>query len=243
MMRVFIGYDSREPIAYHVLAHSILSQVSGAVSITPLALHALRLTECYWREPDPLATTEFTLTRFLVPYLCDYEGLAVFMDCDMLCQTDISRLAVLSELHGREWFRQAVWVCQHDYTPKTTHKMDGQIQTTYPRKNWSSLMVFNNAKCRALTPHVVNTATPAFLHRFEWLTDDEIGSLPLEYNWLVGEYPPNSDAKILHYTLGGPWFDNHRHCDHAEDWFAARDLMMTPAPRPRTLADMRVRRG
>lgn len=123
----------------------------------------------------------------------------------------------------------AVAVCQHVYKPSTTVKMDGQHQAAYPRKNWSSLMVFNNEQCKTLTREYVNGASPAELHRFAWLKDEQIRPLPLELNWLVGEYPPNPKARILHYTLGGPWFPEYASRDHAAEWFAEFDAMTQPA--------------
>ena len=256
-LRIFIGYDPREAVAYHVLAHSIIRRASRPVSITPLALDHLR--GIYTRERDPRQSTDFTYTRFLVPHLSGYEGVSIYMDCDMLCRTD------LWELHDTIWWKAsdlrevgldtpATWVVQHDYVPRglryvspSCHvcqsgreeahaclpdarlvgtKMDGLVQTAYPRKNWSSLMVFNNARCRVLTPEYVARASGMDLHRFAWLRDEEIGALPLTWNWLVGEYAPNPDARLLHYTLGGPWFEDTRDCDHAEEWLAERDHML-----------------
>jgi hypothetical protein len=219
MMRIFIGYDSREPLAYHVCAHSILSRASRPVSITPLTLQSVQ--HVYTRPRGPLGATEFSLTRFLVPYLCDYQGVAVFMDSDMLVQCDIATLANYSVADT------AVLSCQHDYIPKSVNKMDGQQQTVYPRKNWSSFMVFNNAQCRALTPEYVNTATGLMLHRFWWTEDACIGSLPLEWNYLVGEGNQSLEQpKILHYTNGTPIFPGYEHCDHADLWLAERDAML-----------------
>lgn len=211
-LNVFIGWDSKEPIAFTVLADSILRQASEPVSITPLRLEALR--RFYTRPRGPTESTEFSLTRFLVPFLSNYEGLSVFMDCDMLMQADISEL----RLYPLADPGKAVYVCQHEYTPRSSTKFLGQQQTAYPRKNWSSFMVFDNARCKALTPDYVNTATGLDLHRFNWLDDDQIGALPLEWNWLVGEYEPNPRAKNLHFTLGGPWFPETKGCDHAGAW-------------------------
>src|SRR5207245_4992508 len=122
----------------------------------------------------------------------------------------------------------SVWVCTHDYTPKDNRKFLGQVQTAYPRKNWSSLMVFANGGCRMLSPEYVNNAQPLDLHRFNWTTDDYIGSLPLEWNWLVGEYDKNPDAKILHYTNGGPWFEETENCDYADEWRDECRTIWTP---------------
>lgn len=222
-LAIYIGYDSREPVAFHVCAHSILQHASAPVAIIPLVQSQLRAAGLYTRERGATEATEFSMTRFLVPYLSGYEGLSVFMDCDMVVQADIHQLARehaanIALWEARNHTQPAVSVCQHDYVPKEAIKMDGQVQTTYPRKNWSSLMVFTNSRCQALTPEYVNTASGLDLHRFNWLKDDQIGALPLEWNWLVGEYEPNPDAKILHYTNGGPWFTDHRKCDHAADW-------------------------
>lgn len=219
-LRVFVGWDSKEPTAFAVLADSILRHASLPVSIVPLRLDGLR--RIYTRERGPTESTEFSLTRFLVPYLSNYEGLSLFMDCDMLVQADLFEVLVpvLAD-PGR-----AVYVCQHDYTPRTATKFLGQVQTAYPRKNWSSFMLFDNAQCTALTPGFVNTATGLELHRFQWLRDEQIGALPLEWNWLVGEYSPNPAAKVLHYTLGTPCFDEFADCDQADLWHAACARML-----------------
>jgi len=223
-LRIYIGWDRTEPAAAAVLAHSILTRATAPVSIVPLTRSSLQHT--YLRERAPTEATEFSFTRFLVPYLSRYEGWSVFMDCDMLCQADIWEL-MLYAVSQRE---KAVLVCQHDYVPKTATKMQGQAQTRYPRKNWSSLMVFNNAQCRQLTRQYVNTASGADLHQFAWVPDEQIGSLPLTWNWLVGEYAPNPHAEMLHYTLGGPWFPEHQGCDHADLWWRERDAMLGLAP-------------
>jgi hypothetical protein len=212
VLSVYIGFDSRESAAFHTLEHSLLRRSSVPLSIT--ALMQSQLKGLYTRPRGPTEATEFSLTRFLVPALAGFRGWSIFMDCDMLCRADIRDLWACVEPEKDK----AVLVCQHDYVPKTEHKFLGQVQTKYPRKNWSSLMVFNNERCGALTPEYVNLAPGLDLHRFKWLDDSLIGSLPLEWNWLVGEYPYRPDAKMVHYTLGGPYFD--RACDYAEEWFA-----------------------
>lgn len=211
-LRIFIGWDAREPIAWQVLAHSILRRASRPVALIPLTRASL--AGVYTRQRGPTESTEFSLTRFLVPYLCGYQGEAIFMDCDMLCRADIWELVAAVDPLA------AVSVVQHDYTPRAGAKFLGQVQTAYPRKNWSSLMVFNTKRCHALTPEYVNTATGLELHRFTWTQDRDLGALPAEWNWLVGEYEPHPGARILHYTLGGPWFAETRDCDHAKDWLA-----------------------
>jgi hypothetical protein len=180
-----------------------------------------QLRGIYTRARGPTESTEFSLTRFLVPYLSGYSGWTVFMDCDMLCRADVTELKGLVEKQADK----AVIVCKHDYVPKTERKFLDQVQTKYPRKNWSSLMAFNNARCRALTPDYVNSATGLELHRFQWVDDALIGELPLEWNWLVGEYDYKPDARIVHYTLGGPYFDEYRACDYADEWFAEHRAM------------------
>ena len=222
-LRIFIGYDTKEPAALHVLMHSILSRASIPVSITPIVQSQLRVSGIYTRPRGATESTEFSMTRFLVPYLSDYHGHSLFLDCDMLCLVDIAKIMDHVTTNGQD-----VWVCQHDYTPKDTVKFLGQPQTAYPRKNWSSVMLFNcnNQACRRLTPEYVNSATGLELHRFNWCENDRIGSLPLEWNHLVGEYEPAANAKILHYTLGGPWFPDYTNSDHAKEWFAERDAML-----------------
>ena len=219
MLNVYIGYDPRESVAFYTLAHSILRRSSIPVSVAPLMQGQLK--GLYRRERGPTESTEFSLTRFLVPALSEFRGWSIFMDCDMLCRADIAGLA-------REIERQpdkAVLVCQHDYVPKTQRKFLGHVQTKYPRKNWSSLMLFNNARCRALSADYVNGASGLELHRFAWTDDATIGALPLEWNWLVGEYDYNAAAKIVHYTIGGPYFDAYRSCDYADEWFAELESM------------------
>lgn len=216
-LTICIGYDSREPIALEVCAHSISQRSSGPVSFIPLAINHLK--GIYTREPN--GTTEFSLTRFLTPFLSDFEGTSVFMDCDFLVKCDIYEVLKLIDP------RDDVSVCQHDYEPRDGLKATG-VQTAYPRKNWSSFMVFNNAQCRILDPLVVNTQSPAHLHRLQWARQDRIGSLPLEYNWLVGEYPSNPGARILHYTLGGPYFQDYAGADHADEWWSEYHRMNAP---------------
>lgn len=214
MIRIFIGFDQVEAVAYHVLCHSILARASVPVSFTPIKRSMLR--GIHSRQLDIKQSNEFSFTRFLVPYLCGYVGQAIFMDCDMLCRTDIA--AILDE-PDTKWM--PVSVVKHDYTPKDDIKYLGAKQYPYPRKNWSSMMVFNcyHSECKRLTPEYVNTASGLDLHQFKWLTDDRIGDLPREWNHLVSEYVPNSNAALVHYTVGGPWFDEYMHCEYSTEWF------------------------
>jgi hypothetical protein len=219
VIRVFIGYDTREAVAFSVLSYSIQARASAPVSVSPLMLSQLKgiLT----RERHPLQSTDFSFSRFLTPYLSGYEGWSVFMDCDMLMLADIAGLYSLRDESC------AVMVVKHDHVPKETTKFLGEPQSKYEKKNWSSVMLFNNARCRALSPDYVNTASGLELHQFKWLANDGlIGSLPERWNHLVGYSPPRRDAALVHYTLGGPYFDGYRDCEYSNEWFAERDAML-----------------
>lgn len=222
MLNIYIGYDPRESVAFHVLTHSLLRRSSVPLSVSPLVRS--QLGSIYTRPRGPIESTEFSMTRFLVPYLSGYAGWSLYMDCDMLCRTDIAALAAEIERHADK----AVVVCKHDYVPKSERKFLDQVQTKYARKNWSSLMLFNNERCRALSPDYVSSASGLELHRFAWTENRLIGKLQPEWNWLVGEYPHNPGARIVHFTLGGPYFPEYRACDYADEWFAERHLMEEP---------------
>lgn len=220
LVRVFIGYDPRESVAFHVLTHSILSRSSLPVQVMPIALANLK--SVMRRERDPLQSTDFSFSRFLTPYLAGYQGWAIFMDCDILCLDDIAKLWALRD------DRWAVMCTKHDHRPAEDVKFLGAVQTKYEKKNWSSVMMMNCAKCTALTPEYVNTATGLELHRFHWLgNDDLIGSIPLGWNHLVGySAQPEEGISMLHYTKGGPYFEEYKDCDYADVWFAERDAML-----------------
>ncbi|KQW68737.1 glycosyltransferase [Methylibium sp. Root1272] len=225
MIRVFIGFDARETVAWHVLSHSILARSSEPVSITPLALGNLK--NVFWREPTALQSTDFSFTRFLTPHLSSYEGWSLFMDCDMLMRKDVANLWALRD------DRYAVMCVKHDHRPSENTKFLDKPQTAYGKKNWSSVMLFNNARCRALTPEFVNTATGLELHQFKWLaSDDLIGALPHGWNHLVGYDAPEADAFNVHFTIGGPYFKEYAACEHAAEWFAERDAMLSVDQRP-----------
>ena len=224
MINVYIGYDPREAVAFSVLAHSIEERASEPVSIAPLRLDQLR--KVLTRERHPLQSTDFSFSRFLVPYLSGYSGWSVFMDCDMLMRDDIANLWRLRD------DRYAVMVVKHDHVPKETVKFLGEPQSKYEKKNWSSVMLFNNSKCRALTPDYVNRASGLELHQFKWLGNDElIGALPDRWNHLVGYNEPRADAALVHYTLGGPYFDEFAQCEYAEEWRRERGAMLAVSSR------------
>lgn len=228
--KIFVGYDSREDIAWEVCRHSLLRHADDAVEVIPIRQEPLRELGLYTRPHDTKASTEFSITRFLTPYLAAQAGWVVFCDCDFLFTVDVRE--VLDGLDSSK----AAYCVQHDYTPAHSIKMDGKQQAAYPRKNWSSFMIFNcdHPDVRALTPAVVNAATPAYLHRFEWIGEpDAIGALDLDWNFLVGEYAkPERTPRVLHYTVGGPWFDDWQNCDYADLWLRERDLYLQSLNRP-----------
>jgi lipopolysaccharide biosynthesis glycosyltransferase len=215
VLPIYIGYDPREDIAYRVCEYSIVKHNANA-DVKQLRLSSLRKDEIYLRENDTQGSTEFTFTRFFVPFLQNYDGWALFCDCDFVWDGDIQ------EIFDQRDDQYAVMVVKHEHTPTNTVKMDGKVQTQYPRKNWSSMILWNcghpsNAK---LSINDVNTQPGSFLHRFQWLEDHEIGSLNPKYNFLVGW---NSEKRIgkpfaYHWTEGGPWFENYRNCEYADVW-------------------------
>jgi lipopolysaccharide biosynthesis glycosyltransferase len=228
---IYIGYDKRESDAFRVARLSLLMQSSLNIPALPIHLEAVRHQRLYSRDHEnrwdkrteqhqlydtisqaPMST-EFALTRFLTPHLAK-EGWALFMDCDFMACADIAELFALADP------KYAVMVVKHDYQPAEGIKMDGQIQTAYPRKNWSSLMLFNcdHPANENLTLDMVNLAKGRELHNFCWLEDDEIGELPAEWNHLVGVDAPNPNAKMVHFTLGLPRMDGFAGCEHAYEW-------------------------
>ena len=229
MIRVFIGYDAREAAAFSVLSHSIHARASEPAAIAPVKLEELR--GVFNRERNALQSTDFSFSRFLTPWLCGYEGWAVFMDCDMLVLDDIAKLWRLRDE------RYAVQVVKHRHVPKEEVKFLGATQSKYEKKNWSSVMLMNCARCRALTPDYVNTASGLELHQFKWLESDQlIGELPRQWNHLVGYDAPRTDASLVHYTIGGPYFTEYRDCEYAREWFAERDAMLKVEQRAKAAA-------
>ena len=219
MINVFIGYDPREAVAFSVLGYSIQARASEPVSVAPLMLDQLK--KVLTRERHPLQSSDFSFSRFLTPHLSSYSGWSAFMDCDMLMRDDIAKLWRLRDE------RYAVMVVKHDHVPRETVKFLGEPQSKYEKKNWSSVMLFNNARCRTLTPDYVNTASGLDLHQFKWLgNDDLIGALPDSWNHLVGYNAPRADAALVHYTLGGPYFSEYASCEYSAEWRAERDAML-----------------
>jgi len=236
--KVFIGWDPREAEVAEVCKHSILKHASGPVHVAFLKQSELREQGIYTREIDQESATEFTFTRFLVPHLCKYQGYALFVDCDFLFEHDVVEL--FKDFNSYE----SVKVVQHDnYAPTNTIKMDGKVQHQYPRKNWSSLMLFNcsHPETQTLTADVVNTQTPQFLHRFEWT--NALGRIDHSWNWLVNWYhePDDGKPKAIHYTEGGPWFPDHVKTEYGAQWVSAyRDwkaISNKPTPVPLHVLD------
>lgn len=219
MFRIFIGFDPRETVAYHVAAHSILRRSSIPVAITPLRRESIKALTRPRGEHD---STEFAISRFLVPYLCKYDGYALFMDCDMLCLSDIAELEIIA-MAQQILDDHAVSVVQHEYTPRGDTKFLGQKQTKYAKKNWSSVMLFNNNQCRDLRPEYVNEAPGLDLHQFAWT--EKVGKLSNEWNVLVGEenQPDWKSAKMLHFTKGTPCFPAYNNGPEAGLWQAEYD--------------------
>lgn len=210
---IYIGYDSKENVAFHVLCSSIIRRSSLPVRITPICLTTMH--GIYDRKRNELQSTEFSFSRFLTPYLSGYSGWSIFMDCDMVMLDDVSKLWELRD------DRYAIMCVKHNHTPKEAIKFLNQKQTAYERKNWSSLMLMNNQRCTALTPEYVNNASGLELHRFKWLRDEDIGSIPKSWNYLV-DYDQDLDLKQisnLHFTEGGPYFEKYRNCSFADSWF------------------------
>jgi hypothetical protein len=221
MIQVFIGYDPREAVAFHVLAHSIHTRASQPVSITPLML--TQLSGAFSRERHALQSTEFSFSRFLTPALSGFTGWSLFCDCDMLMLDDIADLWKLRD------DRYAVQVVKHEHKPRDDTKFLNQPQRPYEKKNWSSVILFNNARCRALTTGYVNTASGLELHQFKWLGDDKlIGEIPPRWNHLVDYDPklPATELSLIHFTEGGPYFADYAACGYADLWFAERDRML-----------------
>ncbi len=209
-INIVVGFDQRESVAYHTFTQSIIEKSSLPVSLTPLAINTLK----DYQETHADKSNDFVYSRFLTPYLYDFKGWAIFADGDMICQADIKELWDLKDES------KALLVVKHDYQTKAKQKYLGNINENYPRKNWSSVMLWNCAhpKHRILTPEFISNQTGKYLHRFSWLDDAEIGELPIEWNWLAIEYPENKNAKLIHYTLGTPCFEDYKNTDMSDIW-------------------------
>ena len=221
ILRVFVGYDGEvEPVAYHAFCQSVIENSSIPVSFTPLALNTL--TD--YKENHKDGSNAFIYSRFLVPYLCDYEGIAIFCDGDMICNGDIAELAKYPNKEPDK----AVFVVKHDYKTKHPIKYLGNKNEDYPRKNWSSVIVFNNKYHKELTLDAVMNNDGKYLHRFSWLDDDQIGELPIEWNYLESEYENKDNIKLIHYTIGTPCFEGYEDTPNAYQWWNVYARMVCP---------------
>ena len=211
MINLFIGYDPREAIAFYVFCQSVLQNTTVPVKINPLALSQLK----EFNETHQDRSNDFIYSRFLTPYLSNFKGWAVFADGDMICQGDLKELIEIADPS------KALMVVKHNYETKASRKYLGNVNENYPRKNWSSVILWNceHPKHKILTPTFVSKQTGKYLHRFSWLEDDEIGELPIEWNWLATEYDRNEKAKLIHFTLGTPCFKDYQNSDMAEIWY------------------------
>ena len=209
-VKIYIGFDQRESVAYHTFVQSLIDHASIPLDITPLAVKTLKGYE----EKHEDKSNDFVYSRFLTPFLNDFKGWAIFVDGDMICQTDIKELLDLRDNS------KALQVVKHDYKTKANQKYLGNINQDYPRKNWSSVILWNCAhpKHKLLTPDFIEKESGKYLHRFSWLEDSEIGELPKEWNWLATEYPNNEQANIIHYTLGTPCFKDYRNTEMSDIW-------------------------
>ena len=209
-VKIVVGFDQREAIAYHTFSQSVLEKSSLPVLFLPLSINTLK----GYKETHTDKSNDFVYSRFLTPYLHNFEGWAIFADGDMVCQSDIKELWDLRDE------TKALQVVMHDYKTKFNQKYLGNTNENYPRKNWSSLILWNcsHPKHRVLTPDFISSQTGKYLHRFSWLDDEDIGELPIDWNWLAIEYPNNPKAKIIHYTLGTPCFKDYRNTEMAVTW-------------------------
>ena len=207
---VVVGFDQRESIAYHVFCQSIIEKSSRPVQFLPLAENTLN----EYKEVHIDGSNKFVYSRFLTPYLMGFSGWAIFADGDMVCQADLAELWSLRD------DSKAVQVVKHDYKTKAASKYLGNKNENYPRKNWSSMILWNcsHESNRLLTPHFIQSQPGSYLHRFSWLEDELIGDISPEWNWLAIEYPENPDAKLIHYTLGTPCFKDYSDQSMSDVW-------------------------
>ena len=209
-INIVVGFDQRESVAYHTFTQSVIEKSSLPIVLIPLAINTLK----GYKETHLDKSNDFIYSRFLTPYLNDFKGWAIFADGDMICQADIKELWDLKDES------KALLVVKHDYQTKAHQKYLCNINENYPRKNWSSVILWNCAhpKHQILTPEFIANQTGKYLHRFSWLDDIDIGELPPEWNWLAIEYPENKKAKIIHYTLGTPCFKDYQDTEMSDIW-------------------------
>jgi len=220
-LRIFVGYDGDvEPVAFFTFCQSVIEHSTIPVSFTPLSLNHFK----FYEENHGDGSNAFIYSRFLVPYLCNYKGHALFCDGDMIVRADVKELLELADPY------HAVHVVTHEYKTKHPVKYLGAKNEDYPCKNWSSVILWNcqHWQNKKLTPELVMNQSGAFLHRFKWLENRFIGELPVEWNHLVGEYDFNDNAKLAHFTLGTPCFKDYQNTDYADEWWDVYQQMIYP---------------
>lgn len=210
-MRIFIGHDSKFPQATKVCKKSMQNYNSN-LDITFLEKEHLKKYNFYGREDVSGESTEFSFTRFYVPMVCNYDGIAIFCDNDFLWKCDPTEM--IKYLGDK-----TIAVVKHKYYEAIGTKMDGVKNKSYPRKNWSSLIIYNCSKLKHLTKEYLDNASPADLHQFAWVGDNEIAEIPRSYNHLVGHYKKHNRIKALHYTNGGPWFEEYKNAEQSAEWW------------------------
>mgnify|MGYP001404590660 CR=1 FL=1 len=211
--KIYVGFDQREAVAYHTFVQSLITHSTIPLDITPLSLKSLSS----YKELHTDCSNDFVYSRFLTPFLNNFDGWAIYADGDMICQRDILELLDLKD------DSKALMVVKHNYQTKQVKKYFNNKNENYPKKNWSSVILWNckHPKHRILSPKFVQNQSGKFLHRFSWLDEDDIGELPIDWNWLAIEYPENKEAKIIHYTLGTPCLNEYSNTDMSDIWYDA----------------------
>ena len=207
---IIVGFDQRESVAYHTFAQSVIENSTIPVRFLPLSMSSLS----NYKEVHKDGSNDFIYSRFLVPYMMNFKGWAIYADGDMVCLEDIKKLW---DLRSNKY---AVQVVKHDYKTKITEKYWGNKNENYPRKNWSSLILWNceHKSHKVLTPDFIQNQSGAFLHRFSWIKDEEIGSLDKEWNWLAMEYEEKEYINLIHYTIGTPCFKEYEKTSLSSYW-------------------------
>ena len=207
---IVVGFDQREAVAYHVFTQSVIEKSSIPVRFLPLNINLLSNYE----EKHLDGSNDFIYSRFLVPHIMSFQGWAIYADGDMICLEDIKKLWDLRDS------KFAVQVIKHDYKTKISNKYWGNKNENYPRKNWSSLILWNceHASHKILTPEFIQKQTGAFLHRFNWIKDNEIGEISKKWNWLAMEYEEKKDINLIHYTIGTPCFKEYQNTSLSSYW-------------------------
>lgn len=213
LLNIFIGYDPNEIVAYHTCVQSIIDNSKVPLKITPLKLSHFK--NFYKRKKRKVDSTEFSISRFLVPYLSDYKGYSFYLDCDIIINSNLDDL--IQQIHKTKT-NTDLWCVKHNYKPIEEKKFNNNKQYVYNKKNWSSFMIFNNSKCKILTPKFIEKANGLYLHQFKWLNEKKIGNLSSQWNVLVGEQKIPKKIRGIHYTLGGPYFKKYFNCEKSSIW-------------------------